>query len=237
VAKPQQGFEMTTAQPDLPDVVPAPADSPQLLPLSPPRDVDPRLYPTVIREMIRHENDVTNHRIMWLLIVQGLLVNAHVAVRPQRADQSILAVLGILVTLSTFVLLYKSYHARGYLMFLGRRAKHGVLTEQQLPMVGWPKARIPGWRQGDWICPWLDRVGDLLEPYFFLPVLLNLLWVFELLRQKWAMGPLTLLVSAVLIVLLILAAVCAAWLWLQGTDAHTPAPAARDRRPYTPHAR
>ena len=36
-------------------------------------DVDPRLYTTVIREMIRHENDVTNHRIMWLLIVQGLI--------------------------------------------------------------------------------------------------------------------------------------------------------------------
>jgi len=41
-------------------------------------DVDPRLYTTVIREMIRHENDVTNHRIMWLLIVQGLIANAAV---------------------------------------------------------------------------------------------------------------------------------------------------------------
>ena len=29
-------------------------------------------YTTVIREMIRHENDVTNHRIMWLLVGQGL---------------------------------------------------------------------------------------------------------------------------------------------------------------------
>ena len=26
-------------------------------------------YATVIREMIRHENDLTNHRTMWLLIV------------------------------------------------------------------------------------------------------------------------------------------------------------------------
>jgi hypothetical protein len=39
-------------------------------------DVEPRQYPTVIREMIRRENDVTNHRIMWLLIVQGLIANA-----------------------------------------------------------------------------------------------------------------------------------------------------------------
>ena len=28
-------------------------------------DVRPEQYATVIREMIRHEDDVTNHRIMW----------------------------------------------------------------------------------------------------------------------------------------------------------------------------
>jgi len=33
-------------------------------------DVEPRLHTTVIREMIRHENDVTNHRIMWLFVAQ-----------------------------------------------------------------------------------------------------------------------------------------------------------------------
>ena len=41
-------------------------------------DVAPQLYTTVIREMIRHENDVTNHRIMWLLIVQGLIAKHNV---------------------------------------------------------------------------------------------------------------------------------------------------------------
>jgi HEAT repeat protein len=39
-------------------------------------DVDPQLHTTVIREMIRHENDVTNHRIMWLLIVQRRVASA-----------------------------------------------------------------------------------------------------------------------------------------------------------------
>jgi hypothetical protein len=33
-------------------------------------DVRPEQYSTVIREMISHENDVTNRRIMWLLIGQ-----------------------------------------------------------------------------------------------------------------------------------------------------------------------
>jgi hypothetical protein len=28
-------------------------------------EVDPQLYTTVIREMFRHENDVTNHRVIW----------------------------------------------------------------------------------------------------------------------------------------------------------------------------
>jgi Tn3 transposase DDE domain len=33
-------------------------------------DVHPEQYTTVLRELIRHENDVTNHRIMWLLVEQ-----------------------------------------------------------------------------------------------------------------------------------------------------------------------
>jgi hypothetical protein len=36
-------------------------------------------YATVIREMIRHENEVTNHGIIWLLIGQGFLANAFVS--------------------------------------------------------------------------------------------------------------------------------------------------------------
>src|SRR5438045_4503552 len=44
---------------------------------APAHDVAPGQYATVIREMIRHENEVTNHRIMWLLVVQGLIANAY----------------------------------------------------------------------------------------------------------------------------------------------------------------
>jgi len=76
-------------------------------------DVEPRLYPTVIREMIRHENDVTNHRIMWLLIGQGLIANAYVGAGNVREEiLPMLAAVGILVTVSTFIILYKSYQAR-----------------------------------------------------------------------------------------------------------------------------
>ena len=69
-------------------------------------DVDPRMYTTVLREMIRHENDLTNHRIMWLLIGQGLIANAFVtANKISREAESALASVGILVTLSAFVIL------------------------------------------------------------------------------------------------------------------------------------
>src|SRR5580765_5897097 len=133
-------------------------------------DVDLRQYPMVIREMIRHENDVTNHRLMWLLIVQGLIANAYVtAGAEKRGITAMLALVATLVTLSAFVMLYKSYQARGYLNFLGQQAKLGMLQEQDLPLAGWPRQRIKGWRKNVWFCSWLDQFSDLLEPYLFLP--------------------------------------------------------------------
>jgi hypothetical protein len=108
-------------------------------------DVRPEQYTTVIREMIRHENDVTNHRVMWLLIGQGFIATAFVsAVREGATTDLMLPLVGILVTLSAFVMLYKSYRARGYLLFLGQQAKQGTLPEQHLPLTGWPRERIEG---------------------------------------------------------------------------------------------
>jgi hypothetical protein len=61
-------------------------------------DVRQDQYPTVIREMIRHGNDVTNHRITWLLVGQGFLANAYVMVKNEGAStNSMLSVVGILV--------------------------------------------------------------------------------------------------------------------------------------------
>ncbi len=69
-------------------------------------DVRQEQYPTVIREMIRHENDVTNHRIMWLLIGQGFIANAYVSVKSDGASANLLLGLaGMLIALSAFVML------------------------------------------------------------------------------------------------------------------------------------
>jgi hypothetical protein len=182
-------------------------------------DVEPHLYATIIREMIRHENYVTNHRIMWLLIGQGLIANAYVGAGSQREDVGpTLAVVGILVTLSAFVILYKSYQARGYLQFLGDKAKRGTLQEENLPLLGWSSKRIKGWRRDLWLCPWLRQVGDLLEPYMFLPSLLILAWLFVLMSHRLSLGKGTMLMLAVLLVAVILPLLCILWVWWEGKD-------------------
>ena len=182
-------------------------------------DVDPQFYPAVIREMIRHENDLTNHRIMWLLIVQGLIANAAVTARRESGEAAAaLATVGILVTLSAFIILHKSYQARGYLQFLGNEAKQGTLREQDLPLFGWPRKRIKSWWKKVWPCPWIGQGSELLEPFFFLPTLLVMAWLFVLLRQWLAMGAGLLAVLSAILAVVLIAAFCMIWVWWQQKD-------------------
>ena len=182
-------------------------------------DVDPQLYTTVIREMIRHENDVTNHRIMWLLIVQGLIANAAVTAGREAAELvSAFAAVGILVTVSAFVLLYKSYQARGYLQFLGNAAKQGTLREQDLPLFGWPSRRIRGWRKQVWRSPWIRNFSESLEPFFFLPSLLVTAWLFILLRQWLVAGATVIVVLSAVLGVGTISVLCLVWVWRQRKD-------------------
>ena len=205
-------------------------------------DVEPRLYTTVIREMIRHENDVTNHRIMWLLIGQGLIANAYVGAGSQRgAVASALGIVGILVALSAFVILYKSYQARGYLEFLGEEAKRGTLEEENLPLFGWPARRIKDWRKSNWLCPWLRQPGDLLEPYLFLPSLLLLAWLFVLMDHHLSLGKGAILALSMLLVAVILSGLCIVWVWAESKREHeskyeTEEPGSRIRKAAHPSA-
>ncbi len=182
-------------------------------------DVRQEQYATVIREMIRHENDVTNHRIMWLLVVQGFLANAFVvAERGSEGALFLLSLVGILVTLSAFLMLYKSYQARGYLEFLGQQAKQGTLQEAHLPLVGWPRKRIEGWWLDVWVSPWIGQTGDILEPWMFLPCLFMIMWMTILLRQQTRLGTEIDLILAAIISAVIIAVVCLVLVWSQGKD-------------------
>jgi hypothetical protein len=182
-------------------------------------DVPKEQYVTVIREMIRHENDLTNHRTMWLLIVQGLLANAYVAARGgDTALVLMLSLVGILVTLSAFVMLYKSYQARGYLHFLGQEAKQGRLQEEYLPLDGWPKKRIKDWWRDVWVCPWLAQASDALEPWLFLPGLIMSVWLFILLEPWIMLHKAIVLGLAAILVALMLSSFCILWVWFHGKD-------------------
>ena len=182
-------------------------------------DVPPEQYPAVLRDMIRHEDDVTNHRIMWLLVVQGLLVNAYVTTRADLLAARGVTITGILVSLSAFVLLYKSYQARGYLNFLGGLAKEGKLREQYLRLDGWPRKRLRYWRRSAWACPWLSRGSDLFEPYLSLPVIVVAAWIFLLIRP-W-MKQLSLAVTlgiAMIVTAVIFFLFCTVWVLSERKD-------------------
>ena len=181
-------------------------------------DVRPEQYATVIREMIGHEDDVANHRIMWSLIIQGLLVNAYASAHANTRAANGIAFAGILVTLSAFVMLYKSYQARGYLHFLGEEAKRGRLQEEYMPLEGWPTKRITHWRRNAWICPWLWRAGDLLEPYMFLPSLTAVMWTLVWLQPRIPLSPVAVLGVALVMTALVLSAFCIVWVWSQKKD-------------------
>ena len=182
-------------------------------------DVQQEHYRTVIREMIRHEDDVTNHRIMWLLIVQGFLVNAYESVKRESASTGfLLPFVGILVTLSAFLMLYKSYQARGYLQFLGAQAKHGQLEQEHLPLVGWPRKRIKDWWREGWGRPWFGQAGDVLEPWLFLPYLFTFIWLAALLHLRIMLNTVAVLILAAILTAVIFAVFCIVLAWSQGKD-------------------
>ena len=181
-------------------------------------DVRPEQYASVIRDLIKHENDVTNHRIMWLLIGQGLLVNAYVSLRQDANAANSLAATGIFITLSAFVMLYKSYQARGYLNFLGAEAKRGTLPEEYLRLDGWPKNRIKDWWREVWMCPLLERTSDVLEPYLSLPILIVSAWLFHPLRQWMPLHAGIVFGVAIILSTFILSVFCVVWVWSQRKD-------------------
>ncbi len=182
-------------------------------------DVRPEQYPMVIREMIRHENDVTNHRIMWLLIGQGFIANAYVSVKADGTSANLLLGLaGMLIALSAYVMLYQSYQARGYLRFLGQQAKKGALKEENLPLVGWPRNRIKGWWRSDWACPWFRQTRDLFEPWLLLPFLFMSMWMTGLLHARSSLHVAVALTLGAILSVVILSLFCIVLVWSQSKD-------------------
>jgi hypothetical protein len=179
-------------------------------------DVRPEQYPSVIREMIRHEDDVTNHRIMWLLVGQGFLANAYISAKVGGASMYfMLSLVGALLSLSAFDMLYRSYRARGYLQFLGEQAKQGLLREEQLPLTGWPRSEINGWWKNSWACPWFRQSRDFLEPWVVLPYLFTAMWMMGLLHAATRLNVEVILILYVIASAVILSVDCIEFVWSQ----------------------
>jgi hypothetical protein len=179
-------------------------------------DVPKEQYPMVIREMIRHENDVTNHRIMWLLIGQGFIANAYfTSMSKGLAPSLVLSVVGIVITLSAFLMLYRTYQARGYLEFLAVQAKQGTLKEEHLPIKGWPRKRIKDWRRSVYICPWFRGFSDLLEPWLLLPSIFLFMWLMIQLQQWSGLDQPVCLILGIILTIVILSLCCTTLVWSQ----------------------
>ena len=183
-------------------------------------DVRPEQYPTVIRELIHHEDDVTNHRIMWLLVGQGFIANAYVSVKGAQSTFTYLTLglLATLVALSAFLMLYRSYRARGYLQFLGKEAKRGQLKADDLPLTGWPQNRIGGWWRTDWFCQWFRETSDLFEPWLLLPYMFTSVGIIVLLHTATRLSTPVVLILAVGLSAVFLSMSCVALVWSQSKD-------------------
>jgi hypothetical protein len=122
------------------------------------------------------------------------------------------------VALSAFMVLYQSYRAREYLRFLGQQAKKGMLTDEYLPFVGWPRKRIKAWWRNSWVCPWFRRALDLLEPWVLLPFLFTFMWMTGLLTAWSELSTSVAVPLSVILSALILLMSCIGLAWPQGKD-------------------
>ncbi|HTQ96413.1 MAG TPA: hypothetical protein VMH89_06385, partial [Candidatus Acidoferrum sp.] len=131
---------------------------------------------------------------------------------------SFLSVVGTLVALSAFVMLYRSYQARGYLQFLGLQAKQGTLPEDQLPLVGWPRKRVKNWWRSVWMYPWLRRTLDLFEPWLILPFLFTTMWMIVVLRARSGLNTAVVAILGLILAAILLSGLCIVIVWSQSKE-------------------
>lgn len=96
-------------------------------------------YASVIRAMIRHENEVTNNRLTWMLVLQGFLFVASASFwKIHWLPFVAIATLGILTCVSVFYSCWLSGRARGHLRWLWnqRIEKNKELANKIPPVAG-----------------------------------------------------------------------------------------------------
>ncbi len=113
--------------------------------------------PAVIRELLRQENDVMNHRMTWFLTLQGFLFAALAFGWDQgSALITVLGLVGIMSSFSVGVLLRHAVLAMKHLQEAARDANE--------PIVGRTHKENPA-------------IVHFILPWHFLPILLSIAWL------------------------------------------------------------
>lgn len=132
-------------------------------------------YASTMRVMVRHENDVSNHRTTWLMVTQGILFTAVSAVIKEVPwAAAAIAVIGILITISIGHSLKNSYESRKYLKDLWRRRVEDreYKSDEILPLDG----GYPGNNAITWLLPGNFIPKVVIAAWFLLLVYLVCQW-------------------------------------------------------------
>lgn len=96
-------------------------------------------YASIIRDMIRHENEITNNRLTWMLVLQGILFATSASFwRIHWLPLLIITILGVVTSISFFYVFSLSRKARIYLRSLWKQEieKQKELVERIPPVAG-----------------------------------------------------------------------------------------------------
>jgi len=121
----------------------------------------------ILRALIRHENELTNHRVTWLLVSQSILfAAAAVFVKIHWLPSVVLAIVGIVFAVSIGQSLENSYEARQYLKRTWREsgASAGYQWEELRAVDG----GVRGVRAIQWLFPWIVVPRVLMVAWFIL---------------------------------------------------------------------
>lgn len=136
-------------------------------------NLEPSEYAQILREMIRHENELTNHRLGWMSTFNGLLFGVvsfllkdikHIEIIPS------VCFVGLAIDFSIFLSLCASETVKKSLNNLWRH-KH-ISTAEIPPVWGWCVQSTK------------DRISRLFMPWFLLPFTFIVAWILILIFHK-----------------------------------------------------
>jgi hypothetical protein len=120
----------------------------------------------IIRDMVRHEDDLLNQRITWFSTIQGLLFAALALVWDKASSSSLvltLSLIGVILSASTFYALQRGLEA--IRIQIEWWDKNKATNYAGPDVIG----RRPGLKSKNW-----------LWPYFLFPVVFITAWTFIL---------------------------------------------------------